>query len=103
MSDESVELQPTPSPAPITSSVQMSADDGTKRANVILSAEKQDQALPKGLTNIGNIAVTLPDEANQIAGFYLEPELAATLIVQFRQYKFLVNKGQATPPVKIGE
>lgn len=97
----------SPAPAaltqPETSETQLSKDDGTKRPNVVLSSDRKNQALPEGLVNIGNVGIVLPDPATQGKGFYLKPDDAAVLVAQFRQFKFLVNKGQATPPVKIGE
>lgn len=72
-------------------------------ANVVLSAERLNDALPEGLTNIGNTPVVLPSPGQQAVGFYLDPDTVSILRNQFGQYKSLVAKGQAAPPVTTGD
>ena len=103
--DDGVELDndpPSPDPTAFGTGDKDEDDEGEVR-NVILSGDRLEDALPEGLTNIGMVAVELPDAEGQAAGFYLPQEQAAVLIAQFRQFKFFVKKGQATPPVRIGE
>lgn len=94
----------SPDPAALdegTSETQ-SHDDG-ETPNVVLSKDREEDALPEGLTNIGTVGIILPDVEAQKAGFYLPQEQASRLVSQFRQFKFLVKKGQDTPSVRIGE
>ena len=62
------------------------------KANVKLAASRKDEALPKGITNIGMGHVIIPDLDTQLSGFYVEK--AGTLVAQFPQYKFIQKKGQ---------
>lgn len=93
---------PSPNPAASQTPEAPKAQLPAGEANVILSADRLSEALGEGLTNIGTVGVTLPDPETQAGGFYVPQEKASVLVVQFPQYKFLVKKGQATPPVKIG-
>ena len=100
--NEITSVDPSPSPAASETPEAPKAQLPAGEANVILSAERLGDALGEGLTNIGTVGVMLPDPETQAGGFYVPQEKASVLVVQFPQYKFLVKKGQATPPVTIG-
>lgn len=95
----------SPFPAAVSKPEEPKAPAITKEqgANVKLSADAADLALPEGQLNIGTCGMKIPSKAQQLAGFRLSKEQAARLVAQFRQFKFFVDKGQAAPPVKIGE
>ncbi|MEP6756382.1 MAG: hypothetical protein ABJA67_12835 [Chthonomonadales bacterium] len=94
--------QPSPNDSALKQSDTQSQDDGST-PNVVLSKDREHEAVPEGLTNIGTVGIVLPSIEIQMTGFYLPQDEASRLVSQFRQYKFLVNKGQATPAVRIGE
>ena len=81
--------QPSTLPAP-PAPKQMAP---TPKANVRLASSQKELALPEGTCNIGMSSVEVPDEAQQIAGFYVDDP--GLLVGQFRQYKFIQEKGQA--------
>lgn len=67
-------------------------------ANVRLAPSNKGKALPKGLCNIGQITVEIPDELSQEVGFHVEHP--AILVGQFPQYKFFHKKGDDVPTIK---
>lgn len=58
--------------------------------NVRLSSK--GVALNQGPVIIGRTKIMIPDEATQRAGFYTE--FAGELVAQYRDYKFIQEKGQ---------
>jgi hypothetical protein len=102
---QGMEQDPVPQPLPIepvVPEVQPKSQEGDK-PNVILSKDHPEGPLPEGLVNIGNIGIVMPDTDSQESGFYVPAEEASVLVAQFRQFKFMVDKGQKTPSVRIGE
>lgn len=95
------EMESTPSPTPAAVIPDPAIPRHVETVTVALSRDKESEALAEGLVNIGNTPINIPDLEGQLAGFELTAEEAGTLVTQFRQYKFFVEKGQATPPVFI--
>ena len=64
--------------------------------NVRLSKAREGEALPKGLLNIGmHEGIMIPTKETQIQGFFVKDP--AVLVSQFRQYKFVQEKGSERP------
>lgn len=75
-------LNPNPTP-PLTQG---------PRPNVRLASSKESEALPEGRCNIGMGSVMIPSLEKQLAGFHVEDP--GLLVGQFRQYKFVQEKGR---------
>lgn len=82
---------PTQGQTPPASTTQPPA--AQPKANVRLASSQEELALPKGTCNIGMSSIEIPDKAQQLAGFYAEDP--GLLVGQFRQFKFIQEKGQA--------
>lgn len=67
--------------------------------NIVLSKELKEQGLAEGVTNVGMKSFALPSVEEQLQGFYVEDP--GVFVGQFRQYKFLVRKGEDVPSIVI--
>lgn len=91
---------PLPNPPPLAEDEE---DDGIDpegmpegEPNVRLSKKRGHEAVAKGLLNIGmEPGIMMPSKKTQLQGFFVPN--AATLVNQFRQYKFIQKKGTDRP------
>jgi hypothetical protein len=65
---------------------------GSGPGKVRLAKSKKDQALPEGPANIGQVTINIPNVDQQLKGWIAED--AGVLVAQYRQYKFVEDKGK---------